>query len=103
MTTLSLPRPARQRRIRAAAGLWILLAIVVFNVRFDWQTRAAGHAFVQAQLARQQQDQPVLTINDGFRPMVRAAARDAAGWLVLIAAAGTVVIVIAATRENQRG
>jgi hypothetical protein len=91
MTVLSLPRPAR-----LAIAAWWLLAIVVFNVRFDWQTRMANHTFVRSQLARQAQGLPVLTINDGFRPMVRAAARDAAVWLVLIAAAGSVATAVAA-------
>ena len=30
------------RQARWALGLWTLLALVVFNVTFDWQTRLAG-------------------------------------------------------------
>jgi hypothetical protein len=73
---------------RLAMALWFLLAIVVFNVRFDWQVRMAGRVFVRSQIARHQQGLPTLSINDAFRPMVRDAAKDAAGWLALIAAAG---------------
>lgn len=73
---------------RWAISLWLLFAIVVFNVRFDWQSRSAGHAFVSSQLMRQQQGLPPISINDGFRPMIRAAARDAAMWFVVIAAFG---------------
>jgi hypothetical protein len=69
-------------------GLWLLLAIVVFNVKFDWDVRAANRAFVRSQIARHQQGLPTLTINDGFRPVVRAAAQRAAVWLVVIAVAG---------------
>jgi hypothetical protein len=76
-------------------ALWFLLAIVVFSVRFDWQARMAGHAFVRSQVVRHQQGLPTLSINDAFRPMVRAAARDAAVWFVVIAAAGTMAIVAA--------
>ena len=94
MTASSLPRSAR-RLTKVAAGLWILLALVVFSVTFDWETRAAAHAFVHSQLARQRQGQPPITINEGFRPMVRAAARHSAGWLVLIAAAGTAATTVA--------
>ena len=83
------------RSVRLAIGLWCLLALVVFNVTFDWETRAAGHAFVSSQLARQRQGLPPISINDGFRPMVRAAARNAAGWLALIAAAGTAATFVA--------
>ena len=75
-----------------AIGLWLLLAVVVFNVRFDWQTRAANHAFVRSQLARLQQGQPPLTINEGFRPMVRQAALDSSLWLILISVGGSVAV-----------
>lgn len=69
-------------------GLWLLLAVVVFNVKFDWDVRAANHAFVRSQIVRHQQGLPTLTINDGFRPMVRDAARRAAVWPAVIAVAG---------------
>jgi len=83
------------KSVKVAAGLWILLALVVFSVTFDWETRAAGHEFVHAQLARQRQGQPPISINEGYRPMVRAAARHSALWLVLIAAAGTAATTVA--------
>jgi hypothetical protein len=98
MTAFSWPRQAQ-----LAIAVWWLLAIVVFNVRFDWQARIAGYAFVQSQIARQAQGLPVLTINDGFRPMVRTAARDAAVWLVLIAAAGSAATAVVSRRDQQRG
>jgi hypothetical protein len=85
-----LPRSARW-----AIGLWMLLAIAVFSVSFDWQTRVAGHQFVQAQLLRQRQGQPTISINDGYRPMVRSAARRSAVWLVVIAVAGTGAVMTA--------
>ena len=81
-------------------GLWILLAIVVFNVRFDWETRTAGFVFAQAQLARQSRGLPVISINDGFRPMVRAATIDSSKWLVLIASLG-VVFSYGASRRSK--
>ena len=95
MIPFSWPRPAR-----LALAAWWLLAIIVFSVRFDWQTRLAGYSFVRSQVARQAQGLPVLTINDGFRPMVRAAAREAAVWLVVIAAAGSAATAVAVSREN---
>jgi hypothetical protein len=82
--------------VRWAMGLWLLLAIVVFNVKFDWDMRAANNAFVQSQIVRHQQGLPTLTINDGFRPMVRDAAQHAAVWLAAIAAAGTAATAMAA-------
>jgi hypothetical protein len=77
-------------------GLWLLLAIVVFNVRFDWLTHAAGLTFVQQQVERQHDGLPPVSINDGFRPMVRDAARRAAVWLVTIAVAGSAATTLAA-------
>jgi hypothetical protein len=81
-------------------ALWFVLAIVVFSVRFDWQTRMAGHAFVRSQGDRHQQGLPTRSINDAFRPMVSAAARDAAVWCAVIAAAGTMAAVAAGRRHN---
>ena len=92
---LGLPRAAKW-----AMGLWMLLAIAVFSVSFDWQTRVAGHEFVQAQLLRQRQGQPPVSINDGFRPMVRAAARQSGVWLVVIAAAGSAAVMAASQRHK---
>ena len=83
------------RPARLTLALWMLLAVVVFNVRFDWNTRMAGHAFVQSQIVKKQQGLPLQTINDGFRPMVRESAIDAGKWLVLIAAAGVVLTMAA--------
>lgn len=94
--------PARfvvPRAARWALGLWLLLAIVVFSVRFDWNTRMAGHAFANAQIARHRQGLPLQTINDGFRPMVRQSAAEAGRWLVAIAAAGA-VLTLGAARRN---
>ena len=88
------------RPAKVAVGLWMLLGVVVFNVTFDWETRVAGHRFVFSQLTRQAQGLPPITINDGFRPMVRAAAGHSAVWLVAIAGAGTAATVAAARRTR---
>ena len=82
-------------------ALWFLLAIVVFNVRFDWLSRMAGHEFVREQLARRQQGLPLQTINDGFRPMVRQSAADAAIWLLLISATGAALTIAASKRQTR--
>ena len=88
------------QQVKLAIGLWIVLAFAVFSVMFDWRTRVAGHEFVQAQLLRQQQRQPFVSINDGYRPRVREAARHSAVWLVVIAAGGTGA-VLAAHRAHK--
>jgi hypothetical protein len=83
-------------KVRVAMALWFLLAIVVFNVRFDWQARMAGHAFVRSQIVRHQHGQPTLSINEGFRPMVRQAALDGGAWFLGIAIAGSALTLTAA-------
>lgn len=88
------------KRVRWALGLWAVLALVVFNVTFDWQTRIAGLEFAGAQLRRHAAGQPVPTINDAFRPMVRAAARQSSVWGGLILGAG-VLATAAASRGSQ--
>ena len=88
------------RSARWALALWILLAVVIFNVRFDWQSRLAGREFVRSQIALQRQGLPLPTINDGFRPLVRQAAVDAGIWLVLIASAGAGLVLAADRRRH---
>lgn len=88
---------------RIAMALWFLLGIVVFNVRFDWQVRMAGHAFVRQQVVRHQQGQPTLTINDHFRPLVRTAAVDGGRWFLVIASAGAVSIFGASRVQQDHG
>jgi len=83
-----------------AIGLWAILAVIVFNVTFDWQTRVAGVEFAAAQLRRHANGQPPPTINEGFSPMVRAAARRSSGWLGLILGTG-VIATVAASRTNK--
>jgi hypothetical protein len=81
---------------KLALGLWLVLAAVVFNVTFDWQVRTANYAFVRSQLAQYRHGLAVPTINDGFRPHVRAAAGRSALWLVLISTGGIALSAYAA-------
>lgn len=89
------------RQARIAIGLWAVLAVAVFNVTFDWQTRTAGLAFAGEQVRRHAAGLPVATINEGFRPLVRAAAVRSGGWLGLILGAGAVATV-AASRASKK-
>lgn len=87
-------------RARLAIALWAVFGFAVFNVTFDWQTRTAGLTFAGTQLQRHAAGLPVATINDGFRPMVRAAALRSSGWLGVILGTG-VVATVAATRSAK--
>jgi len=85
-------------QVRVALALWAVLAVVVFNVTFDWQTRAAGHAFATEQIRRHAGGIPVVSIHDGLRPMVRSAAIRSVGWLSLVMGVGAVATTVAAPR-----
>jgi len=88
------------RQARLAIGLWAVLALAVFSVTFDWQTRTAGLVFAGEQMRRHAAGLPVATINDGFRPMVRSAALRSSLWLGLILGTG-VVATVAASRAAK--
>ncbi len=86
---------------RLALFLWAVLALAVFSVTFDWKTRMAGHRFVAAQAQRRAQGMPLETIENGFRPMVRAAATESSIWLLVILGAGGGA-VLAASRSGAK-
>lgn len=85
---------------RIALALWVVFAVAVFSVTFDWQTRKAAWQFMAQQTERRAQRQPVATIEDGFRPMVRTAAAQASVWLLLILATGTGAVLVASRRTT---
>lgn len=87
--------------VRTALALWTVLALAVFAVTFDWQTRVAGALFVVAQAERRAAQQPLLTIDNGFRPMVRAAALRASTWSLAVLTVGAGAVLFAARRQSN--
>jgi hypothetical protein len=87
--------------VKLALALWAVLAIAVFSVTFDWQTRQAAWQFMGQQFERRAQGRQLATIEEGFRPMMQAAARQSATWLLLILAGGTGATLIAARRDRR--
>lgn len=85
-----------------AVALWVAFGFAVFSVVFDWHTRMAGFAFVEDQQARRAEGRPLVTIEDGFRPLVGEAARRAAGWMALVTAAGVTGVALTARRTGSR-
>ena len=83
-----------------ALALWATLAALVFSVIFDFHTRVAAMDFMAAQYQRRLQGMPLDTIDNGFRPLVRAAAWHAAPWplLILVVATGA---TLAAERHSR--
>lgn len=66
---------------------WIV-ALITWNVTFDYQLRAAGDVFVAEQMARHVRGEPPVLIRDGFRPRVGEAALASSGLAVMVLAGG---------------
>ena len=86
------------RPVLLALSLWLLVAAVVYSVTSDRQTKAAGRAFAEQQLARVHRGERPISINDGFRPRVRAIAARSGAWFLVIAGTGAAATVWAARR-----
>ena len=86
---------------RLARALWIVFALVVFSVTFDHRTRLAGFEFVAAQAERRSKGEPLQTIENGFRPLVRAAAVQSAAWPAVILTVGMGGLWLAARRQAR--
>ena len=82
-------------RALVALALWAVFAAFVFSVIFDFHTRVAAIDFMAAQYQRRISGAPLETIEHGFRPLVRHAARQAAPWPLLIFAIGAGATVLA--------
>lgn len=82
------------RAVKIALILWAVLAALVFSVVFDFHTRVAAAGFMAAQHQRRVRGVPLDTIANGFRPLVRAAAWQAAPWplLILVVATGATLV-----------
>ena len=86
------------RPVLLAISLWLLFAAVVYSVTSDRQTKAAGRAFANEQVARFERGERPISINDGFRPRVRAIAARSGAWFLVIAGTGAAATAWAARR-----
>ena len=66
------------RRRRAwAAGLWLVLAFLVWNVRFDYGVRTAASAYINARALYLRGTGPRVEMSAAMRAGVQASARAA--------------------------
>jgi len=72
-------------------SFWVVFGFVTWNVVFDRQVAVAGAAFTREQTLNRQQGRPLQTIDDAFRPAVRAAAWRASAWAGAVLAAGALI------------
>jgi hypothetical protein len=88
-------------RRRLAAALWIVWAVIVWNVVFDRVLVEAGREYVRSALAAADGSGPYARIDDRMRPALpRAlgAATAAAGVIVIV---GLVALRLAARRATS--
>ena len=86
---------------RTAIMLWIVLAIVVWNVVFDRILVVAGRQYVYAATLAARTAQPYLRVNDWMRPARTRAVRVATVAALLALAAGLAAVAFAAARERK--
>lgn len=100
MTVVSDPASGGASKVGLALALWAVFAALVFSVIVDFHTRVAAMDFMAAQYRRRASGVAVATIEAGFRPLVRQAARQAAPWPLLILVIGTGA-TLAAERHSR--
>jgi hypothetical protein len=89
------------KRSVALFCLWLVFGFVTWNVVFDRRVAVAGVAFTREQTLNHQEGRPLVSIDEGFSPSVRAAAFGAALWASSLTALG-VILSLAAARMLRR-
>ena len=105
MATLSsrlaaLRQPARAARI--AAALWVVWAVVVWNVVFDRVIVVAGRQYLRAAALAVAAGGPYARIDDWMRPAVTAALWMASAAAAAILILGWFGVRLAAVRSASR-
>jgi hypothetical protein len=83
---------------RAAVVLWIVFAIVVWNVVFDRILVVAGRQYVHAATLAARKSDTYLRIDDAMRPARARALRAATVAALVVLAAGVMGTVVARRR-----
>jgi hypothetical protein len=87
----------RDRRLLAAA-LWVLLAFLVWNVRFDLGVRVTASAYLRARATYVRGAGPRVEMASAMRAGARDSARAATMWALPAAAVG---VALLATRLRR--
>ena len=96
------PRVPRVPKVPAVLILWVVFAVVVWNVVFDRRVYEASLTFTQQQIQASQVGQPVTSIEAGFRPQVRRAALEASAWGGSVLAAGFVLTMVLNRQQHRQ-
>lgn len=88
-----------RRTIRLAIALWIIWAIVVWNVVFDRVVVVAGRAYLRAAAGAAQAGGPYARIDDWMRPAVVSGVWTATAAAAFILLLGFLVLRVATPRS----
>jgi hypothetical protein len=88
------PRPS----LRLAVGLWLALAFLVWNARFDYGIRMASSRYIYREQLHLEGRGPAVTIAEVMRPAPAAAAQSATLWSLAFALPGLAALAWAARR-----
>jgi ABC-type Fe3+ transport system permease subunit len=90
------------RAARLAAGLWLVLAVVVWNVVFDRIIVLAGRRYAHAAVTAVNQTGTYVRIDDWMRPAIAHGLWTASAAGIAVAVFGLVAVAVAARRERRR-
>lgn len=90
-----------RRAVRAAAMLWALLALVVWNVVFDRLLVLAGRRFVHAAAVADSDRQAYLLVDPWMRQATVQAFWMASAVAIAVLVGGGAAILIASRRDNE--
>jgi hypothetical protein len=101
---LDIKRTIHQLRhsARLAAALWLVLAVVVWNVVFDRILVLAGRRYSYAAATAVRDGKGYLRIDDWMRPAIAHGVRVASVTALAIAAFGLIAVVIASRVDRRR-
>src|SRR5262245_49747919 len=90
-----------RRRALVAAGLWLVLAFCIWNVRFDWGVRVCASQYLDARSSYLQHHGPRVELAQSMRRAVASSARSAA--ILATPAIGVAVglVIVALTRSRR--
>jgi hypothetical protein len=84
-----------------ALGLWLVLAIVVWNSVFDEAVNEAAHRYIAAAREASQAGRPLVSMDAIMRPAIVHGAWVATAWGLLIAAVGVAGFIWSVRRERR--
>ena len=91
------------RTALVAAACWLVLAFLVWNVRFDYGVRVSAKQFLSARAACLRGDGPAVELGDAMRAGIRQAARDATALASPVGAVGAILLALATRRVRNAG